>query len=317
MSEVPFKKDSKKSKRKEASPAATGHAANTYEINGGSEKKKHKKDKKKKEKRKDRQSKFSTDNNGVSPNNEKSITEANFQEDAVSNIHPITRPQVEPTAGSMLAIVTSSGSKTVNGSPYQIKTLIGTVALLPASLADVQKRIRTLLHSLLLMYDSNMKGVLLSLEDHVKLLPLGDGGVGVKGLVGGRIIDDLPYIHYRFQVNGLVFCPSIGMKLKGQVIECTQTFITLTTNHIISTKISTEKLHQQGFFYNDTTLEWTRERETSTAVQQLKNDDENDELGPSTSIYLDDTVEFIVEKIHECGGNVMLDGTQPSVSTMD
>lgn len=64
-------------------------------------------------------------------------------------------------------------------------------------------------------------------------------------------------------------------------------------------------------------MEWTRERETSTAVQQLKNDDENDELGPSTSIYLDDTVEFIVEKIHECGGNVMLDGTQPSVSTMD
>jgi hypothetical protein len=63
-------------------------------------------------------------------------------------------------------------------------------------------------------------------------------------------------------------------------------------------------------------LEWTRERETSSA-QQLENDDENDELGPSTSIYLDDTVEFIVEKIHECGGNVMLDGTQPSVSTMD
>jgi hypothetical protein len=113
----------------------------------------------------------------------------------------------------MLSIISSSGSKGVNGSPYQIKTLIGAVALLPTSLANVPKRIRTLLHSLLLMHDSNMKGVLLSLEDDVKLLPLSDGGVGVKGLIGGRIIDDLPYIHYRFQVNGLVFCPSIGMKV--------------------------------------------------------------------------------------------------------
>ncbi len=68
-------------------------------------------------------------------------------------------------------------------------------------------------------------------------------------------------------------------------------------------------------------MEWTRERDTSSAMRQRRSDDveevEDDELGPSTSIYLDDTVEFIVERIHECGGNVMLDGTQPSVSTMD
>lgn len=50
-----------------------------------------------------------------------------------------------------------------------------------------------------------------------------------------------------------------------------------------------------------------------------RNDDDveiNEELGPSTSIYLDDTVEFIVEKIRECGGHVMLDGTMPLVSTL-
>lgn len=64
-------------------------------------------------------------------------------------------------------------------------------------------------------------------------------------------------------------------------------------------------------------MEWSRERETSRqhdgadAVMDM-----NDELGPSTSIYLDDTVEFIVEKIHECDGNVMLDGTMPLVSTL-
>lgn len=78
-------------------------------------------------------------------------------------------------------------------------------------------------------------------------------------------------------------------------------------------------------------MEWSRERDTSSGRQigggttnNRDNADEDDELdmndellGPSTSIYLDDTVEFVVEKIHECGGNVMLDGTMPLVSTLD
>jgi len=101
------------------------------------------------------------------------------------------------------------------------------------------------------------------------------------------------------------------------VIECSQTFITLTTNHILSTKISTEKLHQQGFFFNTTTLEWSRERDTSGQLDDNADEmDINDELGPSTSIYLDDTVEFVVEKIRECGGDVMLNGAMPLVSTL-
>ena len=118
-------------------------------------------------------------------------------------------------------------------------------------------------------------------------------------------------------------------QLKGQVIECTPSFIMLTTHHILSTKISTEKLHQQGFFYNPNTLEWIRERDTATnnkGMCQGQEEDEsqkteeqqedNDVLGPSTSIYLDDIVEFVVEKIHECGGHISLDGTRPSVSAM-
>eukprot|EP00970_Alexandrium_tamarense_P015145 scaffold4733_cov170-Alexandrium_tamarense.AAC.59 len=53
------------------------------------------------------------------------------------------------------------------------------------------------------------------------------------------------------------------------------------------------------------TLEWTRERdEAGTANNGDEDEDvgDDDVLGPSTSIYLDDTVEFIVERIHECGG---------------
>jgi hypothetical protein len=184
------------------------------------------------------------------------------------------------------------------------------------------------------MYDANMGGVLLSLEEGVELLSIDhkatDKGNNASmssrytgGLIGGRIVDDLPYIHYRFQAKGLLFCPVVGMKLKGQVVECTPTFVTLTTHHIVSTKISTDKLHQQGFFFNSVSMEWTRERDSSDIIPgrrmdgggECNGEEDADNLGPSTSIYLDDIVEFVVERIHECGGYISLDGTRPSVST--
>lgn len=206
-------------------------------------------------------------------------------------------------------------SKQLTNSPYQTKTIQGTVALLPSSLPDVPKCIQSLLNSLLLMYDANMGGVLLSLQDDKpKLLPIDHKPSGKNsGLVGGRIVDDLPYIHYKFQFRGVLFCPSVGMKLKGQVVECTPTFVTLTTHHILSTKISTEKLQSVGFFYDELSMEWTRERD---AVGEGGEGEEGAILGPSTSIYLDDIVEFVVERIHECGGYISLDGRSPSVSTL-
>ncbi|KAL3808130.1 hypothetical protein ACHAXA_004984 [Cyclostephanos tholiformis] len=214
---------------------------------------------------------------------------------------------------SLVAKSLSSDTSKLKRSPYRIKTMQGSVALLPSSLPDVPTCIKSRLKSLLLMYDANMGGVLLSLEEAT------DRGNNVSttsrytgGLIGGRIVDDLPYIHYRFQAKGLIFCPIVGMKLKGQVVECTPTFVTLTTHHIISTKISTERLHQQGFFFNSVSMEWTREREISDA---MNGEEDANNLGPSTSIYLDDIVEFFVERIHECGGYISLDGTRPSVST--
>lgn len=214
----------------------------------------------------------------------------------------------------------NNSSSASNKSPYQIKTIQGSVALLPSSLPDVPKCIQSLLNSLLLMYDAKMGGVLLSVEDNVKVLPIDHkstaAGIRNVGLVGGRIVDDLPYIHYHFQARGLLFCPKIGMKLKGQVIECTSTYITLTTHHILSTKIWTEKLNEQGFFYNELSMEWSRERESNTNTITAGDDDADIVLGPSTSIYLDDIVEFVVDRILECGGYITLGGTRPSVSTL-
>ena len=306
------KKKSKKEKKKRKRDESSSPSMVNGTKKNGSEKKK------KKDKKKD---KSNGNNAAVSKNG------ASEQEEQPQPQAPSDTPEQIATSSAAAGIrpILSLSAKASNKgggdpklkkSPYQTKTILGTVALLPSSLPDVTKCISTLLHSLLLMYDANMGGVLLSLEeDGIKLLPIDNTTKSNKqqrGLVGGRVVDDLPYIHYRFQVSGLLFCPSVGMKLRGQVVECTATYITLTTHHILSTKISTAKLHESGFFYNDTTLEWTRERETT------EGDDEGDDgvlLGPSTSIYLDDVVEFVVERIHECGGYISLDGMRPSVAS--
>ena len=312
------KKSKKRKKRKHREEVvSTSPMQNGTKNGSGSVKKKAKKEDRKKE-----HGQQSTRNSqALSPPNELTTRTSTT---TTSTVRP------ELIFSSLVATSSASDTSTLKSSPYKIKTIQGSVALLPSSLPDVPTCIKSLLNSLLLMYDANMVGVLLSLEEGVELIPIdhksttkGTSSRHTKGLIGGRIVDDLPYIHYRFQAKGLLFCPVVGMKLKGQVVECTPTFVTLTTHHILSTKISTEKLHRQGFFFNSVSMEWTRERDITDIIvgtridgsRECNSEEDADNLGPSTSIYLDDIVEFVVERIHECGGYISLDGTRPSVST--
>jgi hypothetical protein len=315
------KKKSKKDKKRKRSDAASPNITGSDNAINGSSKKKNRRNKKLKA------SNGASVEQGVVVTQESANESLSIQPSASSAVAAAAAATTTTTSPGQLLIFSSivAPSTTAtksNKSPYQIKTIQGSVALLPSSLLDVPKCIQSLLHSLLLMYDAKMGGVLLSLEDNVKVLPIDNksssaAGFGSNvGLIGGRIVDDLPYIHYHFQAKGLLFCPKIGMKLKGQVVECTSTYITLTTHHILSTKIWTEKLHEQGFFYNEMSMEWTRERETTTNTILTREGDDADILGPSTSIYLDDIVEFVVERLLECGGYITLSGTHPSVSTL-
>ena len=360
------KKKSKKDKKRKHSRDEDSLLLNGSKNGHGSDKKRSKKNKDRREDdeidtnisstantpnggRQQKQSIASSKQTSLSPPIESEMTRPRSTATAASTstVRPMIASLVSTSTAHAAAAATISSKQQLlllKKSPYKLKTIQGTVALLPSSLPDVSTIIKSRLNALLLMYDSNMGGVLLSLEEDVRLLPIdylspspnnrGDNSNNNSMLLGGRIINDLPYIHYRFEVNGLVFCPTVGMKMKGQVVECTPTFITLTTHHILSTKISTEKLHEQGFFYNSVSMEWMRERrgggggETTTSLATRSSsssiegggtvDHLENNLGrqsPSTSIYLDDIVEFVVDRIHECGGYISLDGTRPSVST--
>lgn len=330
---IKVQKKSKKKKRKHSSTGgADGDTASSLVtdslVSSGSKKKKRKKDKKRKSK--DRASSAIDDWQppaGLPPEVDNSQQQEQLSSPSTDQILKLASQKLsqhqQQTFGSIFSLIakpTTANNQKLKKSPYQVKTILGTVALLPTSLPDVPKCIKSLLQTLLLMYDSNMGGVLLSLEDDIKLLPVdykatsssrGSGSSNNRnsGLIGGRIVDDLPYVHYKFQMNGLLFSPTLNMKLTGQVIECTQTYITLTTHHIVSTKISTEKLQEVGFYYNETSFEWEK--------RKVGKDNDNDTLvGPLTTICLDDRVDFIVERIHECGGYISLDGMRPEVSTL-
>jgi len=324
------KPKAKKKKRKHSSTGGDDTASSLVTdslVSSGSKKKKKKKDKKRKSK--DNRASSATNDwqppAGLPPDNSQQQEQQQLSPPSTEEIlklasQKLSQHQQQQTSGSIFSLIAkpttanNSNNSKLKKSPYQVKTILGTVALLPTSLPDVPKCIKSLLQTLLLMYDSNMGGVLLSLEDDIKLLPIdykapssrggssSNNNRNSSGLIGGRIVDDLPYIHYKFQINGLLFCPTLNMKLTGQVIECTQTYITLTTHHILSTKISTEKLQDVGFYYNETSFEWERKNDTLG--------------GPLTTIYLDDKVDFIVERIHECGGYISLDGMRPEVSTL-
>jgi hypothetical protein len=339
FSEKNKSKKGKKRKHREDAVSTSPMQNGTTDGSGSVKKKAKKEDRKNKHKEKFKGS--SVDMNGSTLEHGQQSTR-NSQALSPSNEYQTTRTMTttkstvrpESISSSLVAKSSASDTSKMKSSPYKIKTIQGSVALLPSSLPDVPTCIKSRLNSLLLMYDANMGGVLLSLKEGVEILPIDhkatDKGNNAStssrytgGLIGGRIIDDLPYIHYRFQAKGLIFCPFVGMKLKGQVVECTPTFVTLTTHHILSTKISTEKLHQQGFLFNSVSMEWTRECDTTDMIagtridgsRECNSEEDSDKLGPSTSIYLDDIVEFVVEGIHECGGYISLDGTRPSVST--
>ena len=364
------KKEKKQKKEKKKRKHSKGDDGSSSLINGSSSSSKKKKMMKAEEEKKSPpapEEQGGTSTAAASTTNSQELSPPSalqIKEIASQKLQQSTTAAAATTNGSIFSLIAASSSSssstlkkhTKSKSPYQIKTIIGTVALLPISLPNVPACIKNLLQSLLLMYDSNMGGVLLSLDDQdVQLLPIDydynvvghddkkkKGGQSSRnynysggspiGLIGGRIVNDLPYIHYKFKVRALLFCPQLNMKLNGTVVECTPTYITLTTHHILSTKISSETLGNAGYYYNSSTMEWVCERTSNsgargggeggggagikTAAEDDKDDDDDVLLLPSTSIYLNDTVEFIVERIHECGGYIMLDGKCPSVSTL-
>ncbi len=91
------------------------------------------------------------------------------------------------------------------------------VSLYPSSLGNVLKSLQESIHAFLLRYSDGVGGVILGFDD---LAIISDT---MKPT--GRILNELPYIHYTVACNALVFNPMIGCNVSRIVFQVTYHFV--------------------------------------------------------------------------------------------
>lgn len=165
------------------------------------------------------------------------------------------------------------------------KKLALSVSILPNSLGDVVKSIEDCLRRLLLKYSDGVEGVLLAFEN-------------VKTLGKGSILHELPHIHYDVEVDALVFRPLVGCNLSGAVTESSfHSHLSLVVYRYFNASISAENMRNGGFEFDDVMEHWYwKEGETTHPIEK------------------GDSIDFVCQKIHESGGIISLEGSQPTRS---
>uniref|UniRef100_A0A7S2UC88 RPA43 OB domain-containing protein n=1 Tax=Attheya septentrionalis TaxID=420275 RepID=A0A7S2UC88_9STRA len=175
-------------------------------------------------------------------------------------------------------------------SPFTKRQLSLLVSLYPASLGSVSDHICRSIRSLLLKFSDGVDGILLAF-DNVKIL-----GREQEGDLGrGRILNEMPQIHYRVLLDALVFCPVVGMKLTGKVNESFPSHIGMLVHAFFNAMVSSDHLRAAGYIFDRDAQHWT------SSVD-------------NTAIGIDDQVEFSLDKLHECAGVISLEGCNPSVT---
>mmetsp|Transcript_2505 Transcript_2505/g.3786 ORF Transcript_2505/g.3786 Transcript_2505/m.3786 type:complete len:234 (-) Transcript_2505:89-790(-) len=183
-------------------------------------------------------------------------------------------------------IITSSSANndTNNGTPFQKQQLRLHVSLLPYSLDNIPRHINRSIGSLLMKYHQGMNGVLLS-YDNVRSSKKSRGFAGI-------IMNELPHVHFDVEVDALVFCANVGMKLPGVVNESFPSHLGILVFSVFNAMVSADQLQKAGYSYDRSTQTWANKEGTS--------------IGVNTSI------NFTVDKIHECMGVLSMEGLNPT-----
>jgi DNA-directed RNA polymerase subunit E'/Rpb7 len=168
-----------------------------------------------------------------------------------------------------------------NSKVFLRKKLELTVSLLPGSLGDPQKSVEDSLRTFLLKFSDGVGGILLAFNN-VKI----DGK--------GMILNELPYIHFDVSCDALVFCPTAGCQLTGVVTESFHSHLSLVVHHYFNANVSAEHMRAAGYDFD--------------AEQELWFSQET-----SLSLSKGDQVQFVVDKVHESGGIISLNGSVPSL----
>lgn len=154
---------------------------------------------------------------------------------------------------------------------FSVKKILLSASILPAGLGDVKNSIDRCIRSFLLKYSESVGGIILGYKN-VEILMDGKG----------RIVEELPHIHYDIRCDALVFAPIRNARLKGRVTESFHSHVSLVVFNYFNASISADRMREAGFEYDAEKGAW------------YNVDSEN---GIDKSSHLS----FATEKVHEAG----------------
>jgi hypothetical protein len=241
----------------------------------------------------------------LSPNKSPGSKKVKFQQDegSVSQNDALTT-KLEEVKNSPIATSDNSNSDRIrveavaddstdsSQSPFQIKTARLLLSLLPGALNDIDKATHKAMESLLLKYSDGFGGVLLSFENIQ--MEKDDNASGTNGNSYGRIINEMPHIHFYVTADILVFNPSIGRELIGVVNEAFPSHIGFLVHDLFNAMVSADSLRKVGFAFDPETSDWKNTKSLATVVNG-------------------DKMKFNISKLHECNGLISLECENPDL----
>lgn len=240
------------------------------DIESKEEKKRRKREKKEKKKRK---------RDSVEPSASSVSCQANQNTE-----QKVKRLDDEETNGNSNDPPEISGPRT----PFQRKQASILLSLVPSAMTNTAKAMHACMQSMLLKYSDGLGGVLLSF-DNIKVDKSKNGGSF------GRVLNEMPHIHFYVICDVFVFNPSIGTTLTGVVNETFPSHVGLLVHELFNAMISAEYLRESGFVFDIDLNEWSKE----------------DTMTPISS---GDSIQFTVEMLHECNGLISLECKDPVIS---
>jgi len=167
--------------------------------------------------------------------------------------------------------------------PFQEQQVIFKLALLPHAMEDMEQHVRSKLHTLLMKYNEDAGGVLLAIY-HIRQPP---------ARRFATILHDLPFLHVQVEAMALVFTPTPGSVVTGEVIKVTGTHVALLVYGLFNAAIAREDM-PDAFEYVSGRGEWVC----------------NGGEGRSEGRFaLGEQVKFRVVRVHEAAGLLALDGS--------
>eukprot|EP00566_Odontella_aurita_P019069 CAMPEP_0113599160 /NCGR_PEP_ID=MMETSP0015_2-20120614/41986_1 /TAXON_ID=2838 /ORGANISM="Odontella" /LENGTH=310 /DNA_ID=CAMNT_0000507253 /DNA_START=154 /DNA_END=1085 /DNA_ORIENTATION=- /assembly_acc=CAM_ASM_000160 len=197
------------------------------------------------------------------------------------------RKESSSASAAVAASAAAAGRSDDSGpSPFRRVKVRAVVSLSPSSLLDVQGNVRRL-----------------SCEDVTRYASVSSATAG-----RGGVVNELPYVHFDVEVSAVIFNPSIGTRLTGEVNESFPSHVGVLVNGFINASVSADQMREAGYVFDGESNEWRNGNAAYSEDAAVK----KEPAAPEEMVGASDRITFTLQKVHECDGIVSMEGSDPS-----